>query len=199
MDKKQPGEKFLESFAEITRNLNLRLYEVSMVRDVVGISQNLLDQWIYRKIVKPTEKGSGPGTRNLYNELNMCQILLLKELNDVGFSLTKGSELAYQPKVEAFFAVALSRMREIIRLQSEGETGRYLTKIGDPDGLLEWDLKESLPWVTAVFSRKADGTDVADFLYEKEHFVDFFYKSQDYSVTTMFNLTHIAWRVNTKL
>lgn len=195
-DKKQPGDRFLESFLEVTKNLNLSRHEVAKFREVVGITQNLLDQWLHRGLVKPTQQASGPGERNLYDELSMCQALLLKELNACGFNLTRSSELAYQPKVAAFFAVALAKLRESIRKHRGNKTNFLLYGSAER---VDYYIRKSLPWVTAAFSTRPDGTTETDYLITDEDFVDFYYKCQEYSVTVLFNLTLIAWRVNMKL
>jgi len=159
------------------------LCEASQVREVVGITQNLLSQWIGRGYVKPLIAATGQGTRNYFNVNNICQILLFKELNEAGFNRTESSKLAFQPAMGKIFAFTLKRLSEDYR---EGK----LNALGPFDR----------NWINAFFFRKEGGETEVIYVIEKSDFNDaLIFKLGQSRLTFVANLSRIASEVYLKL
>lgn len=111
------------------------LYQAGVVRKVVGISQNLLSQWQDRHHVKPSHPASGQGTRNLYSIENICQIMLFKELNRVGFSRSESSILAFTEKTQEAFAGEIAKQHGASEVpETYLKTSIHAFAFRDPDG-----------------------------------------------------------------
>lgn len=176
------SQRAKQKLQEIGKDLNLQPYEASKVREAVGISQNLLSQWIGRGHVKPSKKAAGQGTRNYFNEMNICQISLFKMLNENGFNRAESSSLAFQTKTELFFAFALASLRKNTRKFAKGELN-----------VLAADNK--IPWVGAVYFREEDGTVEVHYIIKKSDLDDLYFKFRQSKLTHIANLTQIAREV----
>jgi hypothetical protein len=127
------------------------LYQAAVVRKVVGVSQNLLSQWQDRRHVKPSHPATGQGTRNLYSIENICQIMLFKELNGVGFSRSESSILAFTEMTEEAFAGEIARQRRASEApEADPKTSIHAVAFRDPDGKAKVWYKESMLYQESV-------------------------------------------------
>ena len=173
-------------FRGTTKGLDLHHYQARDVLRVVGVSQGLMTQWIERGHVIPTIPASGHGTRNKFDELCICQILLFKVLNEAGFKLNESSRLAFQIAIKGHFAWALRKIGDIEHKSSKGE--------------LNWLSEEAdLPQIIAVFSRNNDGEIETNLVINQEDFNMLFHKVRQSKITIMPNLTEIAEMVYREL
>jgi len=77
------------------RNKLPNKFLASTVRRLTGLSQNLLTQWIDRGFIKASTPASGSGTRNKFNVHDIYKIELFKLLNQVGFTRSTASKIAF--------------------------------------------------------------------------------------------------------
>jgi hypothetical protein len=178
--------QLLELSKLLTIGIKLQLYKAGQILDLIGADQVLLSSWIARGFIKPTVSASGPGTRNLFDEICVCQILLFQELNACGFNRGESSRLAFDSGAEMFFGALLTRMQKDLSEFANGKRNVLESEYFKPPFL-------------AVFSRKEDGSIETDYILTRKDFDTLPHKLRKKRTVIMPNLTHIARQVHMNL
>ena len=80
----------------------MELYTASKFREIVGISQDLLSQWL-RGYVEPDERSDRSGVPHKYSASTICQIVFFKDLLNHGYRRERASAISFSKGVKKLF------------------------------------------------------------------------------------------------
>lgn len=82
-------------------------YSASDVTRITGVKRTRLQQWLERSFIVPSiQEASGPGTRNIYNRMDIYNIALFKKITESGWPRKMAADFIC---AGAFYSDAISK------------------------------------------------------------------------------------------
>ncbi|MGO9370856.1 MAG: hypothetical protein ACLQBD_02010 [Syntrophobacteraceae bacterium] len=87
-----------------------------VVRVLQPISQKVLTQWVDRRLVIPTIRARGRGTKNEFTLIDVIRIAIMQRLNELGLSRESAAAIAFCSSESKIGAQHLSTIEHLVDL-----------------------------------------------------------------------------------